>query len=171
MELAKNLSTSDITLASFNSSTIVGTMICSTGFSTYSEFRVYRSTDDLSSTQWILYLKMNYYSGHGTFEISASRNSNTVQTFVFEYVPVALSALPTTSYIIPTVNFNYEPGLVKTKTLKLAAQQEMTYTTMVASTSTQVGYIISATSTTTTAITTTLSNYLFFSTTYRSISI
>ena len=53
-------------------------------------------------------------------------------------------------------------GDISTSTLKLGAPTEMTYTTMTASTSTQVGYIISAKSTLTTVLSSSLSAYICY---------
>ena len=53
-----------------------------------------------------------------------------------------------------------------TGTLKLATQTEMTYTTMIASTSSQIGYIISSKSFVTTSLTTVLSGYIYVHSNY-----
>ena len=138
-------------------------MNCTQNFATNSEFRVYRN--DVSNASWDIYLYTREYSGTGRLEITSPKNSIDQNVFTFNRFPVATDLLPTTPYIIPVITFIYDAGLLKTdnvlcSNLKLGAPTEMTYTTMTASGSTQVGYIISARSTATTAITTSLSNYL-----------
>ena len=78
--MANKFSMAEITLVAFNNQNIAGSMNCSTAFSSTSEFRCYRN--NTGSTEWGLYLKNTYYCGQGTFDISASRNNNTTQTYL-----------------------------------------------------------------------------------------
>ena len=108
------------------------------------------------------------WSGYGSLEITAPRNSISENVFTFSHTLIgAENLLPTNPYMNPIINFIYgaeelkTTNLVITDKLSLSVPPTMTYTTMTASTSTQVGYIISATSTATTALTTFfLSSYI-----------